>query len=274
MPNFSFPFCFYNPLTDQHLDPTNPAAIESDTRVPRGLHLTVHLAKLLIGQTSFEEINRIYTECERLYNVGLGIKVEISTPPKFRRDFWYCDHAEALRVALSVFSSKYPPAEWPLYMGVLALAYAGEIHCVLWPTPEYKLQLHRDQTFPIDYKEISEHAIIASRAVGYGIGFRELLAAEGQRREKNRRNATMAHRPKHAIVEQFIIWSLTSTTEFDFRTTAKAAVYFIEHELTAEQRKIASAASFHETLRKGLNTHCEIHGVTHPFKVQSGKTAN
>lgn len=183
------------------------------------------------------------------------------------RDFQQGDEAENLRLQLARGEKSVAPDQWSRYMGVLALALAGQIHTNLWPTDEYKerewgsVEAFRGLKGPA----LNRLATAAARAAAYGEAFCDLLAAQNAERERNRRNGPKAHQPKQLIIEKFIQWAIGLPRPHQFDSVGDAMSWFRQQHLTPHERSISSAETFPRRAADKLKKYCKAHELDYPF---------
>jgi|GEM_PF-3571751 len=227
MPNLMSVFDYYNPLTDERLDPPSGDMLYKDSRVPADLHHYVRQAKRLVGDLSLDQIKQNAKIVGNLCESG-QLERAAHWQPLDQQDYLFSSEVESLRFKLSSTEDEVPLENWACYMGVLALAVAGDIFCTLWPPRKNSSAPEHSEA---DDKRLHELTTVIARATTYGEAFRDMLGAQEKRRQLGEETGNLAHAEKKQIIAEGVAWILALSPGHEFRTTTDAARHFLKKRL-------------------------------------------
>lgn len=101
MPNFRFVVSFYDPFSDERLNPPTSAELYQDPRIPGGLHHTVYQAKALVGVMNQDTFKALAIEVGQLCDRGTIVGIQRWQELTPNRDYRYVDEADRLPRATS-----------------------------------------------------------------------------------------------------------------------------------------------------------------------------
>ncbi len=232
-------FISYNPFTDQRIGPDD-RQIYDDQKVPFYIHGAVARAKIILAKTSFEELQDYLKTVIKMLNIAQVLRVNASVDELVKgidvfgdtgglSIYYKATKSKTKFYSIHLFEDDKKPIEikirkdisldlWPKLYATLALALAGEIVNVLWPSEEYLSAVEENlqaqgHTSKIIYDDedpakdpiarvrlLEGYAADALQAVSLAEGM--LLAAEYTNEKKKAVNAR--HDKSRKIKDEFV----------------------------------------------------------------------